>query len=138
MQAIILSAINVKELDSSSRTLSISKNENGVVTVFSNTNRIVKSVWLEHCTTGKKVYISKFPFRIGKAGDIKDLELITNAISRKHADILKEQGQFYVVDLDSTNGTYINDKKIQPGVKEMLTDGVLVNFANAEFKFCID
>lgn len=120
-----------------SKTVSIGKNENGVVTVFGSSNRMIQSVCLEECSTAKKIYISKFPFRIGKAGDAKDVELFNNAISRKHADILKEHGQYYITDLDSTNGTYINGKKIQPGVKELLTDGMLVRFANTEFKFCV-
>jgi ABC-type multidrug transport system ATPase subunit/pSer/pThr/pTyr-binding forkhead associated (FHA) protein len=32
--------------------------------------------------------------------------------SRKHAEITKEKGKYYITDLSSTNGTYLNGKKI--------------------------
>ena len=53
-------------------------------------------------------------------------------------DILKEQGQYYICDLGSTNGTYLCGKRIQPGVKEQLTDGMIIEFANSKFKVHID
>lgn len=119
-------------------TISINEDENGVVTVFRGTQRIVQSVWLEDCMHVGKIYISKFPFRIGKMEGVTDYQICNNAVSRKHADILKEQSKYYIVDLGSTNGTYLNGKRIQPGVKEVLSEGMFVKFANSEFKIHID
>ena len=69
---------------------------------------------------------------------VADYRIFNNNVSRKHADIIKDQGKFYVVDLDSTNGTYLNGRRTQPGVKELLKDGSIIRFANEEFKFHID
>ncbi len=118
--------------------ISVNEDENGVVTVFRGARRIVQSVWLEDCSKAGKIYITKFPFRIGKMEGVTDHRICNNAVSRKHADILKEQGQYYIIDLDSTNGTYLNGKRIQPGVKELLTDGMIVEFANYRYKIHID
>lgn len=118
--------------------ISINEDENGVVTVFRGSQRIVQSVWLEDCTQDGKIYITKLPFRIGKMEGVTDFRIFNNMVSRKHADILKEQGQYYICDLGSTNGTYLCGKRIQPGVKELLSDGMIIEFANSKFKIHID
>ena len=118
--------------------ISVNEDENGVVTVFRGSQRIVQSVWLEDCARDGKIYITKFPFRIGKMEGVTDFRIFNNTVSRKHADILKEQGQYYICDLGSTNGTYLCGKRIQPGVKEQLTDGMIIEFANSKFKVHID
>lgn len=120
------------------RAISINEDENGIVTVFRGAQSTVKSVWLEDCSREGKILISKFPFRIGKMEGVTDYRIFNNAVSRKHADILKDQGKYYIVDLGSTNGTYLKGKRIQPGVKEELTDGLLIKFADSEFKIHID
>jgi pSer/pThr/pTyr-binding forkhead associated (FHA) protein len=38
-----------------------------------------------------------------------------NRVSRKHAELYRDHSNFYIKDLDSSNGTYINGKKIIPG-----------------------
>lgn len=120
------------------KSISINEDENGVITVFRGTQRIVQSVWLEDCSREGKIFITKFPFRVGKMEGATDYQICNNAVSRKHADILKEQGRCFIIDLGSTNGTYLNEKRIQPGVKELLTDGMLVKFANSKYKIHID
>lgn len=118
--------------------ISVNEDENGVVTVFRGSQRIIQSVWLEDCAQDGKIFITKFPFRIGKMEGVTDFRVFNNMVSRKHADILKEQGQYYICDLGSTNGTYLSGKRIQPGVKEPLTDGMIIEFANSKFKIHID
>ena len=57
---------------------------------------------------------------VGRAED-NDLPLKTSNISRYHARIDYEGGTYRVVDLDSTNGTYIGNAKLLPGVPETWT-----------------
>ena len=57
---------------------------------------------------------------IGRAED-NDLALQTTNVSRHHARIDYEGGTYRVVDLDSTNGTYIGNAKLLPGVPETWT-----------------
>ena len=43
-----------------------------------------------------------------------DLVLNTEAVSRLHARLESEQGVWYITDLGSTNGTYLNKEKLSP------------------------
>ena len=45
-------------------------------------------------------------------------------VSRRHARVLKRDGKFFVEDLGSTNGTYINrGRRLLPGTPQELADG---------------
>lgn len=47
----------------------------------------------------------------------------SNSISRRHARLLLQAGQIYVEDLNSTNATYLNRQRLQPGQRHLLKDG---------------
>ena len=115
----------------------VNRVDDGVITVFRGYSS-VQNVWLEDKSREGKINITKFPFRIGKMEGITDYRIHNSAVSRKHADIIKENGKYFIMDLDSTNGTYLYDKRLQAGVKEELADGAIIKFANSEFKFHID
>ena len=44
-------------------------------------------------------------------------------VSRRHAELIQEGDTWYVVDLDSTNGTFLNGVEIAPKTRSLLTDG---------------
>jgi pSer/pThr/pTyr-binding forkhead associated (FHA) protein len=48
------------------------------------------------------------------------------AVSRKHAEIVREGNRFKILDKNSTNGTYVNGKKIS---EAFLKDGDVIAFA---------
>lgn len=50
-----------------------------------------------------------------------DLVLDNRSISRLHAHIIAQRGRFYIEDNNSTNGTYINGRRLQS--REQLHDG---------------
>lgn len=60
-----------------------------------------------------------------------------DAVSSTHAEIIREDQRFYVVDNYSSNGTKINGYEIYPGERTELNDGDIVMFADEEFKFHI-
>src|ERR1700760_30811 len=59
----------------------------------------------------EEVHITHSPFTIGRLQD-RDLVLAHAFISRDHAAILYENGQFHVVDKGSRHGTFLNAKPI--------------------------
>jgi len=62
--------------------------------------------------SGSKYIINKTAIRIGRSKD-NDICLINGSISLHHAEIHRRRdGTFYIVDLGSTNGVYVNTKKI--------------------------
>jgi pSer/pThr/pTyr-binding forkhead associated (FHA) protein len=46
-----------------------------------------------------------------------------NSVSRQHARLLVQGSQVYVEDLNSTNATYLNRQKLQPGQRYLLNNG---------------
>lgn len=68
---------------------------------------------------------------IGTAADC-DLVLTDAYLSSKHAAIRHENGRFTLIDLDSTNGTYLNDRRIS---KEELIDNDKIRLGRTELKF---
>jgi hypothetical protein len=73
--------------------------------------------------TGKNV--------IGTAADC-DVVLSDKKLSRKHATIRFEGGEFQIADLDSSNGTFVNDEKVQ---KHDLIDNDIIKLGDIEFEF---
>ncbi len=44
-------------------------------------------------------------------------------VSRRHARLLVEGGNYFVEDLDSTNFTFVNKQKLAPGTRQPVSDG---------------
>lgn len=73
---------------------------------------------------------------IGSSMQSADIYIDSNStVSRKHARISRAAGIFYLEDLGSMNGTYVNGEKLREGEKRMLGDHMRIKFANEEFSF---
>ena len=81
------------------------------------------------------IVMDKFPFVIGKLKDNADVILHEPAVSRMHARIHEQNGSYFIEDLNSTNGTYVNGIKVRPYVKERLKSGDVVHFADQKYCF---
>ena len=53
------------------------------------------------------------------------------AVSGVHAMIQNKEGNLYVSDMDSTNGTFINEKRVPPGATAAVPPGSLLTFGNS-------
>src|SRR5271155_2317830 len=51
------------------------------------------------------------PYTVGRKVD-RDLVIADPRVSREHASIVAENGEFFVVDLGSKHGTFVNGEKI--------------------------
>ncbi|MCA9576803.1 MAG: GGDEF domain-containing protein [Polyangiales bacterium] len=61
---------------------------------------------------GKRYLLTADSVSIGR-GSENEVVLENDAVSRKHAVIEKRQRMYYVSDLESTNGTYVNDSLVR-------------------------
>jgi pSer/pThr/pTyr-binding forkhead associated (FHA) protein/NADPH-dependent 2,4-dienoyl-CoA reductase/sulfur reductase-like enzyme len=62
-----------------------------------------------------------------------DIVLDDSFSSAFHAEVIQEAGAFFVIDLDSKNGTFLNGKKIKG--RQRLPGGSKVKFAQTEYTF---
>ena len=83
-------------------------------------------------STGKQFMLSDVEAHIGRwdadGGIFPDVDLDTDdpeaKVSRRHARITVNNGQYFLEDLGSTNGTFINrGKRLTPGQRQALCDG---------------
>jgi hypothetical protein len=68
---------------------------------------------------------------VGSGAD-SQIALKDSTVSGQHASIRHEDGKFFLTDLDSSNGTYLNDRKI---VREELKDNDMIRFGEIIVKF---
>jgi putative nucleotidyltransferase with HDIG domain len=71
------------------------------------------------------------PFTIGRDKENK-LCINNSSVSRFHSLLFKENGDYYLQDLDSTNGSFLNGKRVR---KEKLTAGDQITIADVEILF---
>jgi hypothetical protein len=62
--------------------------------------------------------------------DLTGLGGLEKGVSRKHAVIHHEGAEYTVEDMGSTNGTFLNKKRIQPHAPETIKPGDEVRFGN--------
>ncbi len=85
-----------------------------------------------------EINVTKDKFILGKNPSLVDGVLsFNNMISRKHCEISKVSGGYFVTDLGSANGTYVNRKKIQPGIPCPVGNGDIIRLANSDFQVVV-
>jgi len=70
--------------------------------------------------------------RIGRT-DGNEIHLDHHGISREHAEITCSKGKYYLADLNSRNGTFVNGRSVKE--KTELADGDLIRFCDLELVF---
>ena len=87
---------------------------------------------------GQCIVVNKLPFTIGKLAGFADEVIDLPSISRLHTRIYpgNEQGEYQIEDLNSTNGTFLNEQKLMPYTKTTLREGDVIRLAGEEYRFC--
>lgn len=80
---------------------------------------------------GRKYDLIENQVNIGRDPS-NDIVVDHSAVSRRHAKIMKNKESRYIVDLHSTNGTYVNDRPI---TRAKLKSGVFIKIGNTIFKY---
>ena len=62
---------------------------------------------------------------IGRAPD-NDIQIKDRFVSRKHLKIFRKGSKYFIKDLESKNGTFINGKQIPSGVEFELEEGITI------------
>lgn len=84
----------------------------------------------------EKISLNKPVFRVGKERSYVDYFIGDNtAISRSHANFIIREGEYFVIDTNSTNHTFVNGIMIQSNVETAITHGDIIRLANEDFEF---
>ena len=79
----------------------------------------------------ERVPLTTLPFTIGRS-DTADHTIYSNKVSKEHAAIVVLGGHVAIRDLESTNGTFVNGRRVG---EQILADGDIIHVAHVEFCF---
>ena len=84
---------------------------------------------------GKSFDLESDLMTIGRGSDCH-IRVKDKSVSRKHLEILRKEDKYFIKDLKSKNGTYVNDEHIKPGKQFEIALGLLV--AIGKTLFCVN
>lgn len=82
-----------------------------------------RSLTLLHQKEQRSLSVTKDWFRMGKSGGNEYCISGNSAVSRRHAVIIKRGNAYYLKDTKSTNGTFLNGKRLEAEEEALLSDG---------------
>ncbi len=88
-------------------------------------------------SNGEKITVNTSDFSVGQGATSNYVVTGNTAVSRNHARIVTRNGQYYIIDNQSTNGTYIDDVKLVPNMETEIVSGQKLRFANEEYEFLV-
>lgn len=85
-----------------------------------------------------ELLVNKNEYIIGKKQSVVDGVISFNKmISRVHCKIICKNQHYYIEDLKSANGTYVNNIRLQPNAAKIIKHGDVVRMANSNFQVVV-
>lgn len=84
-----------------------------------------------------RIVLTQPDFLIGRLQGQVDHVIENNAIGKVHAQIAKRDGNYFLTDLNSRNGTFINDVRIACNREYAIHHNDRIAFANCEYVFVV-
>ena len=81
---------------------------------------------------GQRYRLDKDRFVIGRGSQVTDLTIRDGNISRKHCAVIYRGGNYFIKDLDSTNGVEFNGKRIE---RKRIEEGDTFYLCDYELRF---
>ena len=83
------------------------------------------------------VMIRRWPFRIGRLAEQVDYCLMNPAVGKLHAELIKKSEGYFITDMNTRNGTFVNGSRVETNSELSIKDGDKIMLANEEFIFCV-
>lgn len=84
---------------------------------------------------GQRFVLTSKAQAIGRGAEC-EISILDESLSRKHAQVFKNgAGPYCIRDLTSTNGTFVNNKKLPPGKATEIKDGDFIKLGSIILKF---
>ncbi len=84
---------------------------------------------------GQKLPVAKDEFVIGRGSKTADLPIKDGNISRRHAAVVRQNGDYFIKDLGSTNGIEFQGERVD---SRRITDGDIFHLCDYELKFSFE
>lgn len=96
---------------------------------------LIRPITLKNLNEEKSVEVTpdKFPYVLGKSKKSSDFYLDSPAVSRVHLRISEDMEGYFVEDLNSTNGTFVNGIQLAPHEIKEINGGDRITLADMEF-----
>lgn len=79
----------------------------------------------------RRITVHPLPFRVGRLAGL-ELALPSDSVSKEHAELFVKDGELWVLDLGSRNGTFVNGDRVVG--ESVVREGDILHFAQAEFR----
>ena len=79
----------------------------------------------------QEIELTPDPMTVGRSASC-NIKIVDAGVSSKHAKIWCEDGEYFLMDLGSTNGTFVNDKDVD---RQQLSDGDTITFGMTKAQF---
>ena len=91
--------------------------------------------WLRRRSTGEEVQVAGERFVVGKSKYSTYQVRHTTTVSRSHAILSVEGEACWIEDDGSRNGTYLDNRRLEPHKRTRLKDGMVIRMSDEEFDF---
>jgi EAL domain-containing protein (putative c-di-GMP-specific phosphodiesterase class I) len=78
----------------------------------------------------RRIVVQPLPFRVGRLPGLA-LPLVSDSVSKEHAELFMRGGALHVHDLGSKNGTFVNGERVG---EAPVREGDILHFAQVEFR----
>ncbi len=85
--------------------------------------------------SGERIVIDKDKFVIGRLGSMVDYVVQSSTVGKLHAEITVNGGIYSIKDLNSKNGTYLNEVRIPSNMECEIKSSDRVRFSNFDYIF---
>ena len=120
------------------RTVLLSGSENGGTTktmVMGSGTTGAGELYLVQKDTNQYIHVTHTNFHIGRAENIVDYTVQTrnHYLGNDHAYILLDGGNYYIVDNNTQNHTYLNERRLEPSKPTLFHAGDTIRMADVVF-----
>lgn len=115
------------------------KDKNIETNILSNANGSIFRIVALNAPSHFEINVNKDEFILGRSAATADGAITYNkAIGRTHCKITKSGGQYFITDLTSANGTYLNKARLAPNQPKAIKNNDIIRLANSDFQVCVD
>ncbi|WP_010246380.1 FHA domain-containing protein [Acetivibrio cellulolyticus] len=118
-------------------TIIISPNEEIDEIIYPFMERILDTDSSQAETIAERFKIFKDNFIIGRISEYSDYVISSRVIGQRHALINLESGRYFITDLDSRNGTFVNGQRLQPREKREIYGDDIIGFVKFKYLFIV-